>query len=236
MSLTPTDILWYQPASDIGVIIDSCGEFPNVPLISTRGGITYNPTLARRQFGYPMKEKPNNFSLTGEFYLNHEDHAGMRLRFVRAWHTVRRLDRNKLGRRTGFVHGSYTQWVVDRASILGLPYPLPRHVSSTVPSPSLPVPFDNKEECNEQLIQMRLERDTWKRKYQELERENETLKGKLAQKDHELFVQNQRIIEKDDLLRRKDALLRQDSKRRRRFMDSLSSAHPDFEDPSTPGV
>ncbi|XP_006593206.1 uncharacterized protein [Glycine max] len=236
MSLTPIDILWYQPASNIGVIIDSCGEFPNVPLISTRGGITYNPTLARRQFGYPMKEKPNNLSLTGEFYLNHEDHAGMRLRFVRAWHTVRRLDRNQLGRRTGFVHGSYTQWVIDRASILGLPYPLPRHVSSTVPSPSLPVPFDNKEECNEQLIQMRLERDTWKKKYQELERENETLKGKLAQKDHELFVQNQRIIEKDDLLRRKDALLRQDSKRRRRFMDSLSSAHPDFEDPSTPGV
>lgn len=131
MSLTPTDILWYQPASDIGVIIDNCGEFPNVPLISTRGGITYNPTLARRQFGYPMKEKPNNFSLTGEFYLNHEDHAGMRLRFVRAWHTVRRLDRNQLGRRTGFVHGSYTQWVVDRASILGLPYPYP----GTYPQP-----------------------------------------------------------------------------------------------------
>jgi len=63
MSLAPTDVVWYNPTYDIGTIIDSCGEFANFPLLGTHWGITYNPTLARRQFGYPMKEKPRNIAL-----------------------------------------------------------------------------------------------------------------------------------------------------------------------------
>jgi len=47
MSLAPTDVVWYKPTYDIGTIIDSCGEFVNVPLLGIHGGITYNPTLAR---------------------------------------------------------------------------------------------------------------------------------------------------------------------------------------------
>ncbi|KAI5429461.1 hypothetical protein KIW84_034163 [Lathyrus oleraceus] len=34
-------------------IIDSCGEFSNVPLIGTQGGINYSLALARRQLGFP---------------------------------------------------------------------------------------------------------------------------------------------------------------------------------------
>ncbi|KAI5445088.1 hypothetical protein KIW84_013371 [Lathyrus oleraceus] len=44
-------------------IIDSCGEFSNVPLIGTQGGTNYNPTLARRQLGFPLRDKPNNTQL-----------------------------------------------------------------------------------------------------------------------------------------------------------------------------
>ena len=69
-----------------------------------------------------------------------------------------------------------------------------------------------------------------------MKKENETLKGKIAQQSREIFIQNQRMIEKDDLLRRKDALLHQDARRKRRFMDLFSRAHSDSEDPSTPGV
>jgi len=54
MSLAPTDVVWYKPNYDVGTIIDTCGEFANVPLLGIHGGITYNPTLARRQFGYPV--------------------------------------------------------------------------------------------------------------------------------------------------------------------------------------
>ncbi|KAI5428340.1 hypothetical protein KIW84_033367 [Lathyrus oleraceus] len=58
MSLTNEDIVWYALSSlDI---IDSCGEFSNVPLIGTQGGINYNPALARRQLGFTLRDKPNN--------------------------------------------------------------------------------------------------------------------------------------------------------------------------------
>lgn len=60
MSLTQSDIAWYSRVLDDVKIIDSCGEFPNVPLMGTKGIISYNPVLARRQLGYPMKDKPPN--------------------------------------------------------------------------------------------------------------------------------------------------------------------------------
>ena len=82
MPLTPADIIFYQASEDTGKIIDSCGEFPNVPLIGTLGGITYNPALARRQFGYPMKSKPDSLYLAGKIYLNKEDVTNMRERFA----------------------------------------------------------------------------------------------------------------------------------------------------------
>ncbi|KAL5159112.1 hypothetical protein HKD37_15G043466 [Glycine soja] len=307
MTLDPSDIVWYQAASDVGEIIVSCGEYPNVPLLGMRGGISYNPLLARRQFGYPIKTKPNNLALTNEFYLNHGDHSNKRERFAQAWSAIRRLNRSQLGKKSDYVHESYTQWVIDRTNSFGLPYRLPRYLSSTIPPSSLPIPFDTKaldrklqvdwardaregprvlmslrthlllevasplsfpfsiplpfifqeakesideedprptssngacitkEEFHEQLTKERQEKETWKRRCQELEQENETLKGKIAQQSRELFIQNQRMIEKDDLLRRKDALLHRDARRKRRFMDLFSRAHSDSEDPSTPG-
>ncbi|KAI5444524.1 hypothetical protein KIW84_012961 [Lathyrus oleraceus] len=68
MSLTNDDIVWYDSALDVLKIIDSCGEFSNVTLIGTQGGINYNPDLARRQLGFPLKDKPNNVQLEGLFY------------------------------------------------------------------------------------------------------------------------------------------------------------------------
>jgi hypothetical protein len=63
MSLTNDDISWYNRVYDGVQIIDSCGEFSNVPLLGTCGGINYNPVLARRQLGFPLKDKPNNILL-----------------------------------------------------------------------------------------------------------------------------------------------------------------------------
>ena len=68
MSLTNYDITWYDPAYDGLEIIDIYGEFSNVPLIGTQGGVNYNPALARRQLGFPLREKPNNTLLEGLFY------------------------------------------------------------------------------------------------------------------------------------------------------------------------
>ena len=68
MSLTHSDINWRNPIQDGIKIIDSCGHFANIPLIGTKGGISYNPVLARRQFGYPMKDIPSNIKLEGLFF------------------------------------------------------------------------------------------------------------------------------------------------------------------------
>ena len=37
---------WCSRSLEDITIIDCCGEFPNVPLLGIRGGITYNPSLA----------------------------------------------------------------------------------------------------------------------------------------------------------------------------------------------
>ena len=60
MSLTNDDIVRYDSTLSSLDIIDSCGEFSNVPLIGTQRGINYNPDLARRQLGFPLRDKPNN--------------------------------------------------------------------------------------------------------------------------------------------------------------------------------
>jgi len=39
-------------------VLISCRGFPNVPLMGTRGCIHYNPVLAIRQLGYPMRGAP----------------------------------------------------------------------------------------------------------------------------------------------------------------------------------
>jgi len=49
-----------------------CGNYPNVPLIGTRGCINYNPVLAQRQFGYPIKGSPTPDALT-TLSISYED-------------------------------------------------------------------------------------------------------------------------------------------------------------------
>src|SRR4051812_40895583 len=77
MSLTHTDIEWCSPDNDETKIIFSCGSFPNIPLIGTKGGISYNPALARCQYGYPMKNIPSDIQLEGLFFKNIDDHGNM---------------------------------------------------------------------------------------------------------------------------------------------------------------
>ena len=73
MSLTNDDIVWYDPSLSSLEIIDSYGEFYNVPLIGTQWGINYSPALARRQLGFLLRDNPNNTLLEGIFYQEGKD-------------------------------------------------------------------------------------------------------------------------------------------------------------------
>jgi len=232
MSLTPADVVWYNPAYDKGTIIDSCGEFHNVPLLGIRGGISYNPTLARRQFGYPMENKPLNIYLDNVYYHNQKDSQGMRDQVARAWHTIRRKDKGQLGRKTGIIHESYTQWVIDRAIQIGMRYKLPRFMSAITPASPLPMTFNTEKEYQERITELTHESAMWKGKYQVAEREIETLRGQVEQRDHANLKLKQQMIERDDLLQEKDRLFEKHvtKKQRMGFMDLFADAHPDFED------
>lgn len=68
--------------------ITSYGEFPNVPLIGSKGCINYNPILAVRQLGYPITYKPDDQLLEG-FVFHDMDDLVMLRRVIRAWENVR---------------------------------------------------------------------------------------------------------------------------------------------------
>ena len=63
MSLSHSDIRWNLFSQKDFTFIERCGEFPNVPLLGIRGGITYNPSLALRQFGFARRDGPHDMLL-----------------------------------------------------------------------------------------------------------------------------------------------------------------------------
>src|SRR3954462_11732447 len=97
--------------------------FPNVPLIGTKGGISYNPALARRQYGYPMKNIPSNIQLEDLFFKNIDDHGNMlKKEIVQAWRLVHSKGRRLLGKHLCISLDPYLQWVRVRAFKLRMPY------------------------------------------------------------------------------------------------------------------
>ncbi|KAI5412483.1 hypothetical protein KIW84_057234 [Lathyrus oleraceus] len=101
VSLTERDITWYRSKLNGEEIIIICGSFPNVPLIGSKGCISYNPMLATRQFGYPMLGKYEDCELE-EMILNDMDAKDPALlyKIVKSWEKIH----NKfleLGKRDG---------------------------------------------------------------------------------------------------------------------------------------
>ena len=78
MSLSHADICWYYRSLEDITIIDRYGEFPNVPLLGIRGGITYNPCLALRQFGYSRRDGPHEVLIQGISFDYESDTQGYR--------------------------------------------------------------------------------------------------------------------------------------------------------------
>ena len=56
--LNQKKIIWQPSWQQRSKLVYSCDSFPNVPLIGVKGRISYNPVLAQRQFGYPIRGAP----------------------------------------------------------------------------------------------------------------------------------------------------------------------------------
>ncbi|KAH1257172.1 hypothetical protein GmHk_03G007202 [Glycine max] len=92
-------------------VIFSCGDYPNIPLIGTRGCINYNPALAIRQLGYPMRGAPTEESLS-PFLVRDFGAQSFKViqRVHKAWEDPLRKDKELRGIRNGII-GGYHEWL-----------------------------------------------------------------------------------------------------------------------------
>ncbi|KAH1247086.1 hypothetical protein GmHk_06G017056 [Glycine max] len=89
----------------------SCKGYPNIPLIGTRGCINYNPALAIRQLGYPMRGAPVEESMS-PFLVRDFGAQNFKAiqRIHKAWETPLRKDHELRGIHNGII-GGYHEWL-----------------------------------------------------------------------------------------------------------------------------
>src|SRR3954464_746442 len=97
MSLSHSDIRWNNFFQRDITLTDNYGEYPNVPLLGIRGGITYNPSLALHQFGYARRNGPHDMIIRGIVFDYEDDSQRHRRRFIHAWGSVYKVERKTLG-------------------------------------------------------------------------------------------------------------------------------------------
>ncbi|KAH1189524.1 hypothetical protein GmHk_20G057275 [Glycine max] len=92
-------------------VLFSCGDYPNVPLIGTRVCINYNPALAIRQLGYPMRGAPTEESLL-PFLVRDFGTQSLKIvqRVHKAWESPLRKDKELRGIHNGVI-GGYHEWL-----------------------------------------------------------------------------------------------------------------------------
>ena len=172
MSLTHSDIRWCSRSLEDISIIDRCGEFPNVPLLGIRGGITYNPCLALRQFGYVRRDDPHEMLVQGLVFDYDKEDQGYRQRFARAWGMVNKVDSRTLGHKNSIPLEPYLRWVWARAQSLLMPYPsilpviiepvIEGDVPYTVLHPDMPTSLEDLQKA---WVQLKEERDTFEAQF-----------------------------------------------------------------------
>ncbi|XP_050875391.1 uncharacterized protein LOC127079017 [Lathyrus oleraceus] len=110
--LDAEDVVWYNH-DYLGVeLISRCGEFPNVPLVSTKGGlIKYNHVLSLCQLGYPLKEKPEDRLLEELLLAEGVENPDLMKKVRRAWGKIRRIGKKELGKQLCTTTILYANWV-----------------------------------------------------------------------------------------------------------------------------
>ncbi|XP_058746105.1 uncharacterized protein LOC131618976 [Vicia villosa] len=123
MGLRAKDIVWYNSALDDMEVIMSCGKFKNVPLMGLRGGINYNPVLARRTFGYAFISPPEQTEIAENIFYHVATNIGQMAEAVQAWKSICWRDKKHFGQRDCATYKDYTEWVKTVANTQGMPFP-----------------------------------------------------------------------------------------------------------------
>ena len=111
-SVVGASINWFPWWKKGGVgVLSSCKGFPNIPLMGMRGCINYNPVLAIRQLGYPMRGAPSEESIMPLIARGFSDHNARILQGVhKAWGAVQRKDKELRGSANGIID-DYHKWL-----------------------------------------------------------------------------------------------------------------------------
>jgi len=121
-ALTEENIRWHLSWQQRSQLIYYCGKYPNVPLIGTKCCINYNPVLAQRQFGYPIRGSPTSTALTPLLEYYEDGLATDTLKQVKtAWSQVIRMVKGSRSW-TLDIEIPYRRWVTERVEKIKLPF------------------------------------------------------------------------------------------------------------------
>ncbi|XP_058774334.1 uncharacterized protein LOC131648608 [Vicia villosa] len=123
MGLRAKDIVWYNRSLDHMEVVMSCGKFKNVPLMGIRGGINYNPILARRTYGYAFISPPEQAEIAENIYYHSATNVGRMAEAAQAWKSICWRDKKHFGQRDCATYKDYTEWVEVVANTQGMPFP-----------------------------------------------------------------------------------------------------------------
>ena len=185
-----------------------------MPLLGTCGGINYNLALARRQLGFPLKDKPNNILLEGVFFQEGKDPQNLKGRMVRVWRKIHRKGRKELGLKNCITLEPYTSWVRKSTLEYRMPYDYPRPTPMIMVGPST-LPNQGVEELRDEDYSR-----AWVRERGELLQQ---LKDKDAMIE---FLEHQVIDEPDDVV---TSLLPHSSRFWKKRYDQLAKEKADME-------
>ncbi|XP_058752773.1 uncharacterized protein LOC131625951 [Vicia villosa] len=123
MGLRAKDIVWYNRSLDDMEVVMSCGKFKNAPLMGIRGGINYNPVLARRTYGYAFIGPPERAEIAENIFYHSATNAGQMGEAAQAWKSICWRDKKHFGQRDCANYKNYTEWVEAVANTQGMPFP-----------------------------------------------------------------------------------------------------------------
>jgi len=162
VGLNQKKIIWQPSWQQRSKLIYSCEGFPNVPLIGIRGCISYNPVLAQRQFGYPIRGAPTPAVLVSfVFYYQDEFVNDTLCQIYNAWKNILCAENDtrswSVDRET-----PYQQWLLDRVRKVKLPYKLTDQepLGEPVPKePTLDTKFEEVQKLKEEVERMKKKND-----------------------------------------------------------------------------
>ncbi|XP_050908906.1 uncharacterized protein LOC127122648 [Lathyrus oleraceus] len=210
MSLDAEDVVWFSLDYLRVELIFRCGEFPNVPLVSTKEGvINYNPVLSLRQLGYPLKEKPEDRFLE-ELMLAEEVESLELMKSVRrAWGKIQRVGKKEQGKLLCTITTSYADWVKSMAKMIKLPYPWELSMCIKTPKPHAAVAS---------------EVDRLKEITKKLEKKNVGLRSSLIKVTSKKNTMKASLTQKRERLNKADTDIQIKQNKRRKVGDSLKGS------------